>query len=241
MAEDEAVLQDEVAEAGRVLAGLGLVTAFGHVSARAGDAMLITPAADLGEVTGDRVVRVPLDAAALPSGTNGTAPAEAWAHLALYRRRPDVGAIARAQPPSAFAAGAAADPGGAGIEPLYGQAAWLGERVPVHDDARLLRSMALAESAAARLPGGEALLLRGNGAITVGAGPGLAVARMWLLAAACQAYLQARAAGPVSPLSPDEIASWRAVSDELLPRLWHHLRRRAHEQRNGYDGAGGIG
>ena len=87
MAEDEAVLQDEVAEAGRVLAGLGLVTAFGHVSVRAGDAMLITPAADLGEVTGDRVVRVPLDAAALPSRTNGTAPAEAWAHLALYRRR----------------------------------------------------------------------------------------------------------------------------------------------------------
>src|ERR1700760_3656189 len=124
---DEAHLRDEVAEAGRVLAGLGLVTAFGHVSARAGDAMLITPAADLGEVTGDRVVRVPLDAAALPSGTNGTAPAEAWAHLALYRRGGDGGAIARAQPPSAFAAGAAV-PAGAAIEPLYGQAAWLGER-----------------------------------------------------------------------------------------------------------------
>src|ERR1700759_5180137 len=47
MAEDEA-RRDEVAEAGRVLAGLGLVTAFGHVSARAGAAMLITPAAELG-------------------------------------------------------------------------------------------------------------------------------------------------------------------------------------------------
>jgi HCOMODA/2-hydroxy-3-carboxy-muconic semialdehyde decarboxylase len=245
MAEDEARreeanLRDEVAEAARVLAGLGLVTAFGHVSVRAGDAMLITPAADLGEVTADRVVRVPLDAEALPAGTTSKAPAEAWAHLALYRRRADVDAIARAQPPSAFAAGAAV-PAGAAIEPLYGQAAWLGERVPVHQDTRLLRSMALAEAAAARLPAGEALLLRGNGAITAGARPGLAVARMWLLAAACQAYLQARAAGPVTPLSPDEIASWRAVSDELLPRLWHHLRRRAHEQRNGYDDAGGIG
>src|ERR1700759_2090145 len=93
MPEDEP-RREEVAEAGRVLAGLGLVTAFGHVSARAGDAMLITPAAGLGEVTGDRVVRVPLDAAALPSGTNGTAPAEAWAHLTLYRRRADVDAIA---------------------------------------------------------------------------------------------------------------------------------------------------
>src|ERR1700761_1149661 len=158
---DEAHLRDEVAEAGRVLAGLGLVTAFGHVSARAGAAMLITPAADLGAVTAGQVVRVPLDAEVLPPGGAGRAPAEAWAHLALYRRRADVDAIARAQPPGAFAAGAAADPGGAGIEPLYGQAAWLGERVPVHDDARLLRSLALAEAAAARLPDGEALLLGG--------------------------------------------------------------------------------
>jgi HCOMODA/2-hydroxy-3-carboxy-muconic semialdehyde decarboxylase len=241
--EDEAARQaearrrDGVAEAGQVLAGLGLVTAFGHVSARAGDAMLITPAADLGEVTADRVVRVPLDAGALPAGV----PAEAWAHLALYRHRADAEAIARAQPPSAFAAGAASDPAGGGIEPLYGQAAWLGQRVPVHDDARLLRSMDLAEAAAARLPDGEALLLRGNGAITLGAAPGLAVARMWLLAAACQAFLAARAAGPATPLSPAEIAAWRAVSGELLPRLWHHLRRRAQGQHDGYDGAGGIG
>src|ERR1700760_721670 len=116
MAEDEAVLQDEVAEAGRVLAGLGLVTAFGHVSVRAGDAMLITPAADLGEVTGDRVVRVPLDAAALPAGAAAGPP------LALSRRRPDVAAVAGAQPPSAFAAGAAvpagSGPAGPVIEPL---------------------------------------------------------------------------------------------------------------------------
>ncbi|HEX4253628.1 MAG TPA: class II aldolase/adducin family protein [Streptosporangiaceae bacterium] len=236
MAEDEA-RRGEVAEAGRVLAGLGLVTAFGHVSARAGDVMLITPAADLAEVTGDGVVPVPLDADTLPAG----APAEAWAHLALYRRRADVDAVARAQPPSAFAAAAAADLGGGGLEPLYGQAAWLGERIPVHDDARLLRSRELAEAAAARLPDGEALLLRGNGAITLGAAPGLGVARMWLLAAACQAFLAARATGPVTPLSPAEIASWRAVSGELLPRLWHHLRRRPRGQRHGYDDAGGTG
>ena len=58
---------------------------------------------------------------------------------------------------------------------------------------------------------------------------GLAVARMWLLAAACDVYLTARAASganPVTPLSSQEIASWRAVGGELLPRLWLHLRRR---------------
>ena len=58
----------------------------------------------------------------------------------------------------------------------------------------LLRSAELAGSAAGRLPEGEALLLRGNGALTLGATPGVAVARRWLLSAACDTFLTARAA-----------------------------------------------
>jgi ribulose-5-phosphate 4-epimerase/fuculose-1-phosphate aldolase len=240
--DQEAARRDEIAEAANVLARLGLVTAYGHVSARAGASMLITPAADLACVTGASVIEVPLgvwDGGALPAGV----PAEAWAHLALYRARPDAAAIARAQPASAFAAAAAATggagfgggagsagaPGSRSLVPLHGQAAWLGESIPVHDGATLLRSPEQAQSAACSLPAGEALLLRGNGALTLGATPGIAVARMWLLSAACDVYLAASAAaGPdrIMPLSGDEIASWRAVRDELLPRLWQHLRRR---------------
>jgi HCOMODA/2-hydroxy-3-carboxy-muconic semialdehyde decarboxylase len=97
----------------------------------------------------------------------------------------------------------------------------------VHDSARLLRSADLAEHAAASLPAGEALLLRGNGALTLGATPGIAVARMWLLSAACDTWVATRAAGHVTPLTAEETSSWRAVADDLLPRLWQHLRRRA--------------
>jgi HCOMODA/2-hydroxy-3-carboxy-muconic semialdehyde decarboxylase len=209
----------EVVEAGQVLSRLGLVGAYGHVSARAGVTMLITPAADLATVAEAAVVEVPLGAATLPPA----APGEAWAHLAVYRARPDAGSIARAQPASAFAAAATAT----SLTPLHGQAAWLGESVPVHDGAHPLRSAELAEKAARSLPAGEALLLRGNGALTLGATPGLAVARMWLLAAACDAFLAARAAGRVKWLTAEEIASWRALGDELLPRLWRHLRERS--------------
>lgn len=208
-----------------MLSWLGLVTAYGHVSARSGTSMLITPAADLALVTESSVLEVPLSASASSAPPAGV-PAEAWAHLALYRARPDVDAIARAQPTSAFAAAATAT----SLVPLHGQAAWLGESVPVHDDGALLRSLELAESAARSLPAGEALLLRGNGALTLGATPGIAVARMWLLSAACDVYLAAHAAAAadrVTPLSAAEVASWRAVRDELLPRLWQHLRRRA--------------
>jgi len=147
--------------------------------------MLITPAADLAFVTGSDVVGVPLAASPRPGGTvPAGAPAEAWAHLAVYRARPDAAAIARAQPASAFAVAATVTL----LVPLYGQAAWLGESVPVYDDAALLRSSEQAERAAGCLPTGEALLL---------------------------------------PLSDGEIASWRAVGGELLPRLWQHLRRRS--------------
>jgi HCOMODA/2-hydroxy-3-carboxy-muconic semialdehyde decarboxylase len=215
----------DVAEAARVLAALGLVTAFGHVSARAGDDILITPAADLATVTPADLITIPARTGA-PGGPPGLppgAPAEAWAHLAVYQARPDLGAVARAQPPSAFAVTATTPE----LVPLHGQAAWLGPVVPVHGSAILLRSPHLARAAADRLRDGEALLLRGNGALTVGADPGLAVARMWLLAAACDTWLAARAAGPVTPLAPAEIEAWRSAGVELLPRLWQHLRRRA--------------
>lgn len=210
-------LRDDLVEAAHVLSRLRLVTAFGHVSARCGAAMLITPAADLATVTAPAVVEVGLDASSLPTG----APAEGWAHLALYRARPDAQAIVRAQPAGAFAAAATTR----ALHPLHGQAAWLGPAVPVHDDAHLLRSAELADRAAGSLPTGEALLLRGNGALTLGKTPGLATARMWLLSAACDAHLAAEAAGGATALTTEEITAWRAVGDELLPRLWEHLRR----------------
>jgi ribulose-5-phosphate 4-epimerase/fuculose-1-phosphate aldolase len=177
--------------------------------------MLITPAVALDRVEARDLVTVALDATALPPG----APAEAWAHLRTYASRPDAAAIARAQPPDAFAVAAVT----AELRPLHGQACWLGRRVPVHDDARLLRSTELADAAVATLGDADALLLRGNGGLTLGAGPGLAVARMWLLAAACRTYLTATGSGEPRPLSEIEIDSWRAVQGELLPRLWRHL------------------
>jgi HCOMODA/2-hydroxy-3-carboxy-muconic semialdehyde decarboxylase len=177
--------------------------------------MLITPAVALARVDARDLVTVALDATALPPG----APAEAWAHLRTYAARPDAKAIARAQPPDAFAVSAVIRE----LRPLHGQACWLGHRVPVHDDARLLRSAELADAAVATLGDADALLLRGNGGLTLGTDPGLAVVRMWLLAAACRTYLAATCSGEPWPLSDIEIDSWRAVQGELLPRLWRHL------------------
>ena len=202
-------MREKLVEAAHALAALGLVTAFGHVSTRQPGRILITPAADLAEVDEDSIVEIELDATALPPN----APAESWLHLSLYRQRPDVDAIARAQPPAA--SGIVEE-----LRPVHGQACWLGRAVPVHDDARLLRSPELADAAANCIKDGEALILRGNGAVTVGTEPGIAVARMWLLQQNCSVERHKH-------LSEAEIDSWRHVQDELLPRLWRHLLRKA--------------
>ncbi|WP_433171469.1 class II aldolase/adducin family protein [Actinoallomurus sp. CA-150999] len=216
MADRTAAIADLVTAA-HTMAALGLVTAFGHVSARHDDHMLITPAIDLRLATTDTILQIPLGTATLPPEM----PGEAWVHLAVYQARPDVTAIARAQPEAALAIGAVTSR----IPPVHGQGAMLGEAVPVHDDARLMRSLDLARTAARTLGQADALVLRGNGAVTTGTTPGHAVARMWLLDTSCRLYLAARQAGTSKALTADEIAAWRAAAPPLLDRLWTYLQR----------------
>jgi len=200
-----------------VLAREGLVDAFGHVSARTEGAFALTPPVPLGTLTAaDELVDVPLDAADLPAG----APKEAWIHLEIYRRRPDVGGVCRAQPASVNeAAGARLT-----IRALHGQGAFVGATVPLHDDAKLVRTRELGAAVATALGDGDAVVLRGNGAVTVGRTPGIAAALMVVLEASARANLAAAAAGDAASLSDDEVAAWRGVAPELLDRLWSHLR-----------------
>jgi HCOMODA/2-hydroxy-3-carboxy-muconic semialdehyde decarboxylase len=200
------VSADEVIPAARALARHGLVDAFGHVSARVGDAFAMTPPAPLGTV--DDLIEIPLLAEELPAG----APKEAWIHAEIYRRRSDVGGICRAQPASVNAAGP--------IRARHGQGAWVGTTVAVHDDATLVRSRELGATVAETLADGDAIVLRGNGAVTVASTPGGAMALMYVLEASARINI----AGSAQPLSDAELRSWRAAAPELLERLWEHLR-----------------
>ena len=207
---------EAVVEAARVLASLGLVTAFGHVSARLdADSVVVTPPLPLRDVTAADLFRVPLDAAALPEG----APAETWAHLAVYAARPDVAAVARAMPPAAFAAALLARDGA--LRPQHGQGAWLGAAVPVHQVPRLLRTPGLAAAAATSLGQAAAIVLRGNGALAVGSTPAVAATRMWLLDALCRVRIAAPAG---AELDAQDVEAWQAAAPALVERLWEYLR-----------------
>ncbi len=200
--------------AGRALARHGLVTAFGHVSAREADGTwAITPPVPLARATDVRVLD--LTSPDLAPGT----PREAWIHREIAAARPDVGAICRAQPPTATALASA----GVAIRPLHGQGAFLGPVVPVHPDPRLVRDRAAATRLAETLGGSPAVVMRGNGAVTVGADVAEAVALMWVLEQSALLTATAAAAGTPRPLDDDEQAAWRAVAPELLQRIWLYL------------------
>ena len=211
-------VEEEIAAAARALAHAGLVDAFGHVSARSGEGALMTPPQPLGDLAADALLTpLPLDQDSIPAGV----PKEAWIHWSIYRSRPDVAAICRAQPRSVLAAGA----GGVELQPLHGQGALVGAHVPTFDDARLIRSRDRGEALGEALGGASALILRGNGAVTVGSSPGIAVARMHVLEASASLNLQVAATGtPGRPLSADELAAWDDVAEEILGRLWDYLR-----------------
>jgi ribulose-5-phosphate 4-epimerase/fuculose-1-phosphate aldolase len=152
----------------------------------------------------------------LPEGV----PGEAWVHWAIYKSRPDVEGICRAQPPISTALTSAGLP----IRPLHGQGAFLAEEVPIYDDARLIRGREAGEALAENLGKAGGIVMRGNGAVTVGTSVGAAAARMWVLERSAEMNKVAASAGTPRPLSEEEFTYWDSVSEEILERIWSYLK-----------------
>jgi HCOMODA/2-hydroxy-3-carboxy-muconic semialdehyde decarboxylase len=214
---DAVTPQVQLLDAAAVVAGAGLTDAFGHLSVRtSADELTITPPVPLSALTADHdLATLTRGSTELPSG----APKEAWIHLALADARPDIGAICRAQPPAVAALVAAGQP----VLPLNGHGSFLGESVPVYDDSRLIRDADSAEALCRTLGDSNAVILRGNGAVTVGPDLASAVALMWVLEKTAELNLRALAAGTPHPLPLDEQSWWRDRAPELLPRIYTYL------------------
>src|SRR5215469_4705509 len=160
--ESVAGLARRVRMAGRAVASAGLVNAYGHCSARIDDSrFIVSPTRPLGLVTReDPCVEVMTDRP-LPPGAAG----EVRIHQAVYRRRPDVGGICRAQPPNTMTLSVAR------ITPRarHGFSSYFAPAPPLWDDPALVRDEASASKIAEALGDRPAIVLRGNGALTVGA------------------------------------------------------------------------
>ena len=203
--------------AARALGRHGLVHAYGHASLRLDAAhFLVGASKPLGLVRPeDTGTVVPLDGP-LPEGVLP----EVRIHREIYRLRPDVGGVARVQPPKLMSLGVL----GRTPESRHGFGAYFHPRAPLWDDPLLLRSDEQAAALAAHLGQARAVVMRGNGAATVGASLQEAVVLAWYLEDAARVELDCLATGLEPTRFTDAQAQARATwNGHLLERMWDHL------------------
>lgn len=204
--------------AGRAAARAGLVHAYGHCSVRI-DAQhfLVSPARPLGLVgAGEPCVRVPLSGA-LPEGVLG----EVRVHREIYRRRADIGGIVRSMPPQVVALSAY----GQSPRARHGLGAYFHPQPAFWDDPQLLRSDDKAAAFATALDRSRAIVMRGNGAVVVGASLQEALVLTWYLEDMARVELAGRAAGlgeapALTAIEAQERATWNGL---ILERMWAWL------------------
>ncbi len=182
---------EEVAATARLLHRAGLVEAFGHVSARAGEGFLITSTRPFAGLGADDVLAV--DAEGAPLEREQGLPLETPLHAAIYRARPDVGAICRTHSRYAVAWGARAL-----VPPLAHGLGGLAGDVALHLDPQLVCERESAARAAGSLGEAACLLLRGNGALATGATLRQAAVRAWFLEERARVAADATGATPLS-------------------------------------------
>ncbi len=175
----------------------------GNVSVRLGrDRVLVTPAGmSKADVTARDLVEVPLQSPPPRAGRARRMPSSELAvHLAIYRGRPDVGAVVHAHPPAAtgFAVAGERFPENVLPELVYsvGPVALVPFAAP--------GSQALADSFGPWLAGHDAWLMANHGAVTAGATLLVAHQRMESLEHAARIVVAARALGRIVPFRPAE-------------------------------------
>jgi HCOMODA/2-hydroxy-3-carboxy-muconic semialdehyde decarboxylase len=207
----------DVRLAARALARHGLVHAYGHVSARLDvRRFVVTPARPLGRVRlYTALVECSLDAPLPPE-----ALPEVRLHLEIYRQRADVGGICRFQSPQLMALSAL----GRTPRVLHGLGAYFAPAAPLWDDPALVRDPERAAAVVARLGAARAVVLRGNGAVTVGRSPEEAACHAYFLEDAARLELAVLASGePATPYTADEAARRATADASLYRRMWEFL------------------
>lgn len=236
--EDE--IRSDMAVGCRILSRRGLVEGFGHLSVRLEEgAVLITPRKALLLVEADEIVR--LDPDGRQTGGTGAAPVETPMHLAVYRSRPDVGAIARTHSPAAAAFAAMGRP----IRPVHAFGTHLGDEVPVYPDISLVSTIERGTAVAEALGPGDAVLLRGNGTLVTAPTLVEAVMRaIWLEESALLQWRIGAMGGEPILFTHDEVARRRVMDMPHEPiRAWEYevatLDRRASAGAEGGRDSGG--
>ncbi len=175
----------------------------GNLSVRlTGDRLLITPTA-VSKLDIDESLLLVVDLTGQLLEGRRKPFSELELHLAAYRARPEVECVLHAHPPHATAFGLT----GVALAPLAMPelVVSLGDRIPTVP--RLMpKTKALVQAVEREAAQVDAMLLAGNGALTLGASLEQALLRMELVEHYAKTLAIARSLGPVQPLPHDELS-----------------------------------
>jgi ribulose-5-phosphate 4-epimerase/fuculose-1-phosphate aldolase len=221
-------LRTDIISASRILSHLRLVEGFGHISARIPDSdrFLITPRVSLALVREEELLTMNMKAEVVDG--SHPAPFEAWLHAAIMKAKPRVNAITRihARVANIFSVTDRR------LEPVHTHGSFFAGGVPVFTKPDLISNENLGAAVGESLADRPAVLLRGNGQVTVGRTIPEAVMMAIYLEEAAEILYGALQIGTPIPLTIDE-SKQRQI--EALPpvdmeRAWNFFKNKVASQ-----------
>jgi L-ribulose-5-phosphate 4-epimerase len=218
-------LKKDVIIACRILSQQKLVEGFGHVSARlpGTDLFVLTPRISLALVKEHELLTMNLNNE-VAAGDQAT-PSEAWLHSAIMKSKPRVNAITRihARVANIFSVTDRK------LEPVHNHGSFFIGGVPVFSTPDLITTSKLGDEVAQLLGDKPAILLRGNGQVTIGRTIPEAVMMAIYLEEAAEVLYGALQIGAPIHLTPDESKQRQieALPPVDLERAWNFFKHRA--------------
>jgi HCOMODA/2-hydroxy-3-carboxy-muconic semialdehyde decarboxylase len=220
-------LLDDIVVGSRILADLGIVDGFGHVSARSPTNpkhFLMTRSIAPALVTAEDIME--FDENGEPVDARGRAIfLERFIHAEIYRARPDVMAVVHTHSPGVipFTVSKTA------LRPMFHSAAFVAAGAPVWDIAKefgatdmLVRNNAIGKSLAQALGDKSIVLMRGHGDVAVGSAVKVAVFRAYYTDVNARLQTQALGLGSdVTYLSVEEGVKADGVNMIIMDRVWN--------------------
>lgn len=214
-----------VAEAGRILSGLGLIDYLGHASVRVDNGVVIKPkhsptVRDASTLSPEHMVHVDMDGHLLDGGD--PPPAEVFIHTEIYRARPDVGAVVHTHQKAATMIGILNAP----MLPLLHIPASYVDRMEMWPHAHLVADQVLGADLAKMLGDAAFCHLQGHGIVSVAPTMEEAVVGAAMVEELAVANLEALRTGIAPRVIPDdELADLRRLRGGVAGR-WAFLRER---------------
>jgi L-fuculose-phosphate aldolase len=220
-------LESQVATAVRLLYHEGLIDFNGHVSARVDDHILINPRQiSRATVQAEHIITVDLFGKVVEGKSEP--PSETPLHTAIYRARQDVKSIAHLHSHYITVLGIARQP----IVPVFVMGCFFASGVPIYDHADLITTDEKANAVAATLGAANAAVLRGHGAVVVGASVAEAFTTAAYLEENARKQYAASLIGPPQILSEDELRDLRKSIDKTksVTKVWDYYASRENEK-----------